>query len=242
MNTSQQLKMYVVTHKALKYIPKDRTPIFVGSRTNDKGYLTDKSGEEISKKNPYYCELTAIYWIRKNDHSSKYVSIEHYRRFFMKGLMPIKKREMYSIVLNSVVLSKTFVFDDSIYNIYKKHHFVEDLNVAIDIIKKYYPEYVPAMESYLNGNRSHMLNMICCRKDVFDSLCEWLFDILFKVEKIIDYNNRDDYQKRVFGFLSERLMNIRFIKNEFNIKSMNIYYLKSNTLFSQIFSLYKNII
>ena len=73
MNTSQQLKMYVVTHKALEYIPKDRTPIFVGGRTNDKGYLTDKTGEEISKKNPYYCELTAIYWIRKNDHSSKYV-------------------------------------------------------------------------------------------------------------------------------------------------------------------------
>ena len=75
--------MYMVTHKPVDFIPEGRTPIFVGNGDNIRDYLRDNTGDNISEKNPYYCELTAMYWIWKNDSSSKYISIEHYRRFFM---------------------------------------------------------------------------------------------------------------------------------------------------------------
>ena len=43
---------------------------------------------------------------------------------------------------------------------------------------------------------------------VLNDYCDWLFDILFTLEKEIDLSDRDDYQKRVFGFLSERLFTV----------------------------------
>ena len=46
------------------------------------------------------------------------------------------------------------------------------------------------------------------KKDIYDRYCSWLFDILFEAEKKIDLNNYDEYQKRVMGFLSERLFRV----------------------------------
>ena len=76
------MSMYMVTHKTVNFIPDERTPIFVGKGQNKKNYLSDNIGINISNKNKNYSELTALYWIWKNDKSSSYVSIEHYRRFY----------------------------------------------------------------------------------------------------------------------------------------------------------------
>ena len=51
-------------------------------------------------------------------------------------------------------------------------------------------------------------NMWITKKDIFDRYCRWLFDILFEVEKGIELQGYDGYQKRVMGFLSERLFRV----------------------------------
>ena len=50
--------------------------------------------------------------------------------------------------------------------------------------------------------------MMICRKDLWNQYCEWLFPILFELEKEIDILQYNGYQQRVFGFLAERLLNI----------------------------------
>lgn len=60
--------MYVITHKAFDYpLPTGYTPILVGADKNDNPnhYQPDNEGENISDKNPSYCELTGLYWLWK---------------------------------------------------------------------------------------------------------------------------------------------------------------------------------
>ena len=62
----------------------------------------------------------------------------------------------------------------------------------------------------LNQNYGYFANMFIAHRDFFNEYCEWLFDILFKVEAKIQNQvlTRDAYQQRVYGFLSERLLTI----------------------------------
>ena len=61
-----------------------------------------------------------------------------------------------------------------------------------------------------------------CKKKLFDSYCEWLFDILFEMEKYVDLTHLDEYQKRLYGFLSERLLNVWVKHNKLKAKHLNI--------------------
>ena len=60
------IKILVAAHKQCE-MPKSDVylPVQVGKALHpdlDLGYQPDNEGENISEKNPYYSELTAIYW------------------------------------------------------------------------------------------------------------------------------------------------------------------------------------
>ena len=52
--------------------------------------------------------------------------------------------------------------------------------------------------------------MICSSK-FLDDYCSWLFPALFELEKKINLGKHTGYQERVFGYLSERFINV-FVK------------------------------
>ena len=60
--------------------------------------------------------------------------------------------------------------------------------------------------------------MCIMSKQLFDEYCEWLFDILFEVENRTDITKYDDYNKRLYGFLSERLINIWVLFKDLKVK------------------------
>lgn len=60
--------------------------------------------------------------------------------------------------------------------------------------------------------------MCIMRKRMFDEYCEWLFNILFEVENRTDISNYDSYNKRLYGFLSERLINIWVMQQNLKVK------------------------
>lgn len=59
-------------------------PIQVGKAISnvDLGIQGDDTGDNISASNPNFCELTAQYWYWKNGNHTKYVGLNHYRRYF----------------------------------------------------------------------------------------------------------------------------------------------------------------
>ena len=77
------IKIIVAVHKEY-WMPLDSVylPLFVGAiGKNDIHYQRDDEGENISYKNPFYCELTGLYWAWKNMEDD-YIGLVHYRRYF----------------------------------------------------------------------------------------------------------------------------------------------------------------
>ncbi len=50
--------------------------------------------------------------------------------------------------------------------------------------------------------------MFVMRWKLFDNYCNWLFSILNRAEKDIDITSYNPYQKRIWGFIAERLLNV----------------------------------
>lgn len=229
--------MYMVTHKPVNYIPRGRTPIFVGNGVNSEGYLADNTEDNISLKNKYYCELTAYYWIWKNDKSSEYISIEHYRRFFMKKcLFPrlLSVNDMEKFAKKRMIVSTTFKRSRlSIWDFYCARHYQEDIELVKKRIKECFPEYEDTFNRIMKSHSGPMYNMVAMPKDAFDEYCKWLFDLLFYVEKETeDLEQRTPYQQRAFGFLAERLLNVWIDYSNLSRKKRPVYYWESNRLFA----------
>ncbi|CDA96739.1 capsular biosynthesis protein [Prevotella sp. CAG:1320] len=81
----KNIKIGVAYHKKSLIVRNEcYLPIQVGKELHPElnlGIQPDNEGENISDKNDYYCELTALYWIWKNVNAD-YKGLCHYRRFF----------------------------------------------------------------------------------------------------------------------------------------------------------------
>ena len=86
-NKKEKLKILVCAHKPDSQIRNypPYMPIQVGAALHpemDLGFQKDNVGDNISEKNPRYCELSAIYWGWKNIKDVEYQGLAHYRRYF----------------------------------------------------------------------------------------------------------------------------------------------------------------
>ena len=231
--------MLIATHKKY-WMPSDEVymPIHVGREGKDNlGYVGDNTGENISIKNPNYCELTGLYWAWKNL-DCEYIGLCHYRRYFAhkskSSKLEDKKqaiftRDDYERLLQQydvILPKKRNYFIETVRSQYEHAHNKRDLDEIKKIIKMQYPSYIEAFEKVMNSRKLHIYNMFVMNKALFDEYCTWLFDILFTLEKRIDITNYDKYNARVFGFLSERLFNIWLEKKQLKIKTVNVVFLE----------------
>lgn len=99
---NKELTIFSVFHKDYPQPNCDFIkPIQVGKAlsTMDLGFLKDDIGENISAKNPTFCELTALYWMWKNSHQieSEFVGLSHYRRYFCFPQTIAKKKLFFTV-------------------------------------------------------------------------------------------------------------------------------------------------
>lgn len=230
----KNIKIYVATHKEAE-MPKEKiyVPIRVGAalNENDFGYVRDDTGDNISTKNKNFCELTATYWILKND-KSDIVGLTHYRRYFFKKwknnkILNILNEEDINKILDKkdiIVPNSTFIIKHNVEKSWAKTHIKKDYDECRKIIAEKYPEYLDAFDNFSKSRVLYLCNMFIARKEIFDSYYNWLFDILFELENRTNLDDYDEYNKRLYGFMSERLFNVWLIKHsKLNVQKMPVY-------------------
>lgn len=247
----KDIRLIVASHKKYK-MPKDDMyiPLYVGSKGKESiGFERDDNGINISEKNPFFCELTGLYWAWKNLNSD-YIGICHYRRHFtLSRRIPKSEKEKFEILLSKeeadkilentdIILSKERkYYIENLYNHYKHTMYIEPLDETGKIIEEKYPEYINEFKKLHKRTSAHMFNMFIMKKELLDEYCTWLFDILFELEKRMGDEKYDTFHSRFYGRISELLLDVWINTNnlkyeEIKIVDMqNINWIKKGTSF-----------
>lgn len=212
------IKIIIATHKRYK-IPTDSMylPVYVGAAGKESiGYQRDDEGENISKLNPYFCELTAVYWAWKNL-DADYIGIVHYRRHF--SMHPYFKNRWEAVLKygeiapylkdNRILLpKKRKYYIESLYSHYAHTHHAYQLDETRKIISERYPEYADSFDKATKRRGGYMFNMMIMEEELFNSYCAWLFDILFQLRDRLGEDGLSAFHSRYYGRISEIIFNV----------------------------------
>lgn len=196
------VKIAVVYHSESRAFPASfLLPLHVGSSPS-KGILRDDEGDNISFKNPFYNEMTAVYWAWKHYDeigSPAFFGLCHYRRFFIfsEKKYPYYETENFEDVdadafseegLDSILSSHSVVAPmrtkrRSVGGSYALSHHKEDLDLAMDIIKRNSPEMEKLAKEYLSSDGIYYYNMFILKKELFFEYASWVFPILEEFEE-----------------------------------------------------------
>ena len=237
------IKIFICAHKEVP-LPKHPyfLPIQAGAALRDhiNGYQPDDEGDNISLKNPHFCELTCHYWAWKNLKNVDIIGLNHYRRYFdFTRTWPQFSADKHFISTNTF-LKQEYKFPDlenilSKYDIilpvarhwrvsntnqYGDYHIAKDWEMLRQIIKERSPQYIPAFEKTMDrSNKAVGYNMFITHWKHFEVYSEWLFDILFEVERRVPPID-DPIQSRIYGYMSERLINVFCKRHRLRIMNM----------------------
>ena len=225
-------------HKDDIYVPMQGGRAKSSYRLDMEG---DDEGDNISDKNYLYCENTYIYNAWKRFKNIDIIGLCHYRRYFDfhhqgKLFLPHTKfsfsqmEEMdYSIpprVLDkvrkgAVVLASENHYPRSVMDHFCISHNYKDFYKLEYIISQTQPKkYKKAFDKVMRGsNHFHPNNLFIMNWDNFNRYCSWLFPLLKRMEEEIDIAQYDSYQSLLFGFYSERLINVWVEANNLEVIS-----------------------
>ena len=176
-------------------------------------HIKDNTGDNISAINRKYCELTALYWLWKND-KSDYVGLSHYRRRFCLDVRDVKNIRGQGI---DVVVTMPVIVTRGIGRQYSLDHGGKDWDIMLDVIHRLCPVYDNSVSYVQEQQYFFAYNMFIMRRTVLAEYCQWLFPILFACAEIIGEKD-DTYQNRYAGFLAERLLNVFLYHNRERLK------------------------
>ena len=213
-----RVKIIIATNKEY-WMPEDPmyVPLQVGAEGKEQiGYERDDSGDNISKLNPYFCELTGTYWAWKNLEAD-YIGVAHYRRHY--SMHPFK-RDISSAVLNynelEPYLDSVKVFTptkrnyiiETLSSHYAHTHDPKHLDVTREIISEKYPEYIDSFDQVIERRWGYMFNMMIMKKSIYDKYCEWVFDILFELRERLGEKGMSRFNRRYYGRIAEIIFNV----------------------------------
>ena len=211
---ADDVRILVAAHKPY-WMPPDPVylPVCVGAYKNGpiEGFASDADGDGISRKNPRYCELTALWWGWRNL-SCDALGLTHYRRQFAgsgeRGVLTGSEVRDLLQRVPVVVPKKRRYYIESIASHYAHTHDGAHLEVLRYAVGQVSPNRMNAFDTCMRATSAHMFNMLVMHRDVLDSYCVWLFDVLEIAEKRIDFTGMSAFQERCIGRLGELLLDV----------------------------------
>ena len=154
----KNIKILISCHKPVELLKSNiLIPIQVGCALNEERFgnmLRDNDGENISSKNPMYCELTAQFWAWKNL-DADYYGFFHYRRYLNFSEKRFSK-DCWGNVIEDYLLKKTArqygLNDETMQSL------IADYDMVISEMKdvsQMPPHDKSVYQQYKNGNSLH---------------------------------------------------------------------------------------
>ena len=208
-------KILVSVHKE-SLVPNDPLYISVcaGAEVNRGEFITDyydDQGENISGKNPFYCELSVLYWFWKNCRAPS-VGLSHYRRYFYypSSNGTFLTRKDYSL-LNDQDLILPHMRDYRFIN--AAEHFGSQFSRKYwSVLREAVVSVSPEMETHFRivegRKRLHIYNMFIMKWELFDEYMDWLFKVLERCEMSLNIQVGRTQHSRMLGHYGERLLNV----------------------------------
>lgn len=206
------MKIYVVGSSKNKFLPLDNIR---------EKFLIDQphEGDNIDFLNPWYCELTGLYYLWKHV-DDEIVGLEHYRRYFVNDRNQLlSEKEIREILKeHDVIVCETLLknvalkqFEESEGKPSRVNLFSIMYNSPSDLSK------IIKQRLFIKSLISN--NMFICKKELINEYCEYFFDVI----KDIKLN---DTNKRIIGFLSEYVFGSWLIFKGYKIKYRKIIFYK----------------
>lgn len=194
-------------------------PIQVGADLTEQiiSELQDNQGENISRKNRNYCELTATYYAWKNCRAA-YKGLCHYRRIFdidgsqMRELM--NRREEWD-----VILPYPSVHYPNISTQHLRYIREEDWQAMLRALEETAPDYFTACRQMVESGEPYFYNynMLIAKAEVFDDYSAFLFSVLERAEALTTPKGWERAD-RFAGYMGENLTTLYFLKNRDKLK------------------------
>lgn len=232
---NKDIKVIVITYKDCD-MPSDSMyfPICVGAGRDTLAYkfTPDNTGDNISDKNSQYSEFTALYWAWKNL-DCDYLGLAQYRRHmtlrrFGKSLDNVlTTEEALNILKTNDAVAVCRKYPETVKNHYINcHHNLKEMmsrhiELLREIIGEMAPDYIDEFDTVMNGHKAYMFNMFIMKKADADEYCEWIFPILFEIERKIKDTELE--YPRLVGTLGEFLLSMWFLKNKKKVKTVRLY-------------------
>ena len=185
--------------------------------------LSDDTGENISKKNGNYSELTGLYWIWKNRLCSRemcegegpfYFGLWQYRRVF-----ELSPDDLSRLAANDVdvVLPYPMPYEPDINAHHERYLKSADWEALLLALEKLQPEYAEVFGEVLGQQYLYNYNVILAKKQVLKDYCEWLFPIL-EITEELSFPKGSERSDRYIGYMGETLETLYFMKNMDRLK------------------------
>jgi hypothetical protein len=182
-----------------------------------RGFVLDDTGNNVSNLNRFLGDLTGLYWVWKNTEDTV-VGTNQYRRMW-------DNNEIKKIVFepDTIYVPSRVPFEESAYDQYVRHHGQYGMDLLFSAVNKNKID-LPHVADLKTVRYLHCNNMFIADREVFNQICQRLFDIVFSLYKGIVHllPGAPANQTRTIAFLAERILTVMFINFEYYFGKVKI--------------------